>query len=198
MKVRDWLGGGFVGVAIVASLANPVNAAPKLSEPSNTASKATQPHFIRPRVTCPADVATLTTAMLRDLPSYINRAYLRTLGNKPGGMSYAIAATQPNFEPLPTLSSEYTNPQDPNLHQVFFTMLERQYLGRQMAELQNYHWLFLSQTPDGWKIALMFSRLGSYPAGKLPVTAPQDSSQSLTAQAIRMWLRDCQAGAVRL
>jgi hypothetical protein len=187
-----------VGVAIVASLTNLADSAPKADGPFNHAAKAAQPHFIRPRVTCPADVETLTTAMLKDLPSYVNRAYLRTIGNKTGGMSYAIAATQPTFEPLPTLSSEYANPPDPNLHQVFFTMLERQYLGRQMAELQNYHWLFLSQTPDGWKIALMFSRFGSYPAGKSPVTAPQDSSQSLTAQAIRMWLRDCQAGAVRL
>ncbi|UBF26741.1 hypothetical protein K9N68_01690 [Kovacikia minuta CCNUW1] len=170
----------------------------RADSPPVRSEQVTQPQFIRPRVTCPGDVETLTKAMLKDLPSYVNRAYLRTLGQRPGGISYAIAASQPDFMPLPTVSSEYANPLDPHLHQIFFTMLERQYLGQQMAELQNYHWLFLSQTPEGWQIALMYSRFGSYPAGNQPVTAPQDSSQSLTAQAIRTWLRDCQAGAVRL
>jgi hypothetical protein len=44
----------------------------------------------------------------------------------------------------------------------------------------------------------MFSHVGSYPNSTQPLTVPRESSDSLTAQAIRLWLRDCQAGAVRL
>ncbi|MGA7936245.1 MAG: hypothetical protein WCA35_22010 [Kovacikia sp.] len=198
MGVRGWLSRFLMAVAIASLLTNPARSASKSDKQPNKSSEVTQPRFIRPRITCPTDVETLTQAMLKDLPSYMNRAYWRTIGRKTGGSSYAIVASQPDFIPLPTVSSEYPNPPDPHLHQVFFTMLERQYLGRQMAELQNYHWLFLSQTPDGWEIALMFSHVGFYPASTQPLTPPQESSQSLTAQAIRLWLRDCQAGAVRL
>jgi hypothetical protein len=136
--------------------------------------------------------------MLQDLPTYINRIHLRTIHEKTDSFLYAIAASQPDFVPLPAESSEYPNPPDKNLHQIFFTVLERQYVGQQIAEFQHYHWLFLTKTVDGWQIALMFSRLGFYPAKEQPVTPPRDSSQSLTAQAIRTWLRDCAAGSVRL
>jgi len=203
MGVRGWLWVVLLGGAIV-NVTSPANSAPipQLLSPRNQTIKlaktAQQPHFIRPKVTCPADVESLTKAMLRDLPGYMNRLYLRILQRQKGEMSYAIATSQPDFVPLPIGSSEYPSLPDKNLHQIFFTMLERQYLGKQVAQLQTYHWLFLSKTQDGWQIALMFSRFGFYPTNNQQITPPQDSSQSLAAQAIRLWLRDCQAGSVRL
>jgi hypothetical protein len=169
-----------------------------MSKAKATKPQRTPPQFIRPRTTCPAELNTLVPALLRDLPAYMNRQYARVVTRQVGSMSYAIAASQPDFTPLPAESSEYASPVDPNLHQVFFTVLERQYGERGMAEFQNYHWLFLSKTPEGWEIALMFSRFGRYPNDNEPLTRPRDSSQSLTAQAIRTWLRDCRAGAVKL
>lgn len=159
--------------------------------------KKTRPD--RSRYTCPAELQPLTQTLLRDLPSYINRLYLRTVGQRAdNALSYALIASQPELTPLPIGSAEYSPPQDENLHQVFFTVLERQYSDHRSTELQHYHWLFLAQTQTGWQVALMFSRLGAYPADRTRVlTPPRDSSQSLTAQAIRTWLRDCQAGAVR-
>jgi hypothetical protein len=156
------------------------------------------PQYIRPRVTCPARVEPLTTALLRDLPQYMNRVHLRLVHRQTGGLLYAIVANQPDFIPLPAQSREYVNPPDENLHQIFFTVLERQYVGQRIKEYQHYHWLFLAKTGDSWRIALMFSQFGSYPDGTQPLTVPRESSESLTAQAVRLWLRDCQAGAVKL
>ncbi len=191
-------------VPVVIATAPPVvaqsnqPAKPESAKPESAKPESAKPDYIRPRVTCPENVATLTPALLRDLPNYMNRQYLRSLRQRPEGRTYAVLASQPELEPLPTVSDEYDNPVDHNLHQVFFTVLERQYSGQTIAELQHYHWLFLTRTQDGWRIALMFSRLGQFPAGQQPVTPPVESSQGLTAQAVRAWLRDCQAGAVRL
>ncbi|QZZ22444.1 hypothetical protein J5X98_08755 [Leptothermofonsia sichuanensis E412] len=175
-----------------------VPASPRTSSPTQKPASRQPPPFIRPRVTCPARVEPLTTALLRDLPHYLNRVHLRQLHRQTGGLLYAIVASQPDFTPLPAQSREYNNPVDENLHQVFFTVLERQYIGQHLEEYQHYHWLFLTKTRDGWRIALMFSHVGSYPNSTQPLTVPRESSDSLTAQAIRLWLRDCQAGAVRL
>ncbi|MCL6433127.1 MAG: hypothetical protein K6T90_02760 [Leptolyngbyaceae cyanobacterium HOT.MB2.61] len=192
------LRGFWVGLAIALLPLQPIHPIPVPANPPAKAIKDQTPRYIRPHVTCPANVELLTTAMLRDLPGYINRLYIRLVHRKTGGLLYAIAATQPDLVPLPAESSEYPNPADENLHQIFFTVLERQYFGQQIVEFQHYHWLFLTRTIDGWKIALMFSRFGSYPASDQPITPPRDSSQSLTAQAIQLWLRDCQAGSVKL
>jgi hypothetical protein len=91
------------------------------------------------------------------------------------------------------------------LQQVFFTTLERQYWRNQMVSLQNYHWLFLVQNQDGWYLGLLYSSLGRYPSGDGPLspvasqrapTPPEESSDGIIGQAIRLWLRDCRAGAV--
>lgn len=181
---------------IVGVLAQPLEAAvvqgnPRLQRPP------TETDRFRPRYACPTELQPLTTTLLRDLPSYINRLNQRLLP-KQSRASYAIAASQPELEPLPLSSSEVKNPEDDKLHQVFFTVLERQYAGKQVSEFQEYHWLFLAQTEEGWRLALMFSRLGvrSSDNRKL-ITPPRESSQSLTAQAIRLWLRDCRAGAIK-
>jgi hypothetical protein len=139
----------------------------------------------------------LTAALLRDLPGYINRSNFRLASRQTTNPTYAIVASQPDFLPLPTDSNEYQSPTDTSLHQVFFTVLERQYSGRQVVEFQQFHWLFLAQTTDGWQLALLFSRIGAYQNDRQPVTPPRDSSQSATAEAIRAWLRSCEAGSVK-
>ncbi len=148
---------------------------------------------------CPSQIQPLTQALLRDLPAYLNRVYARVVYPQVNDWSYAIIASQPEFEPLPVASTEYPNPTDDSLKQIFFTVLERQYRGSQATLLQHYHWLFLTQTENGWQIAFMFSRIGSYPATPQSLlTPPRTSDDAITAQAIRLWLRDCRAGKIKL
>lgn len=150
------------------------------------------------RFACPTETQPLTGLLLRDLPSYTNRVYARLVAPQVKDWTYAILASQPDFEPLPVSSSEYPNPADDSLQQIFFTMLERQYQGSRFTLLQQYHWLFLTKTQTGWQIAFVFSRVGAYPAGAQKIlTPPRESSDETTAQAIRLWLRDCEAGLVK-
>ncbi|MEB3293600.1 MAG: hypothetical protein VKJ24_10605 [Synechococcales bacterium] len=148
------------------------------------------------RFTCPQDITTLTQLLVRDLPSYANRLTVRNkrlsqLANLPT----VILASQPDLQPLPLIPGGAI-PSDPTLQQVFITTLERQTTAQQVHQLQQYHWLFLVQTRRGWQLTQSYSRTGSYPAGKT-ITPPRESSQSTIAQSIKLWLRDCQAGAVR-
>ena len=150
---------------------------------------------------CPKDVETLTEKLLLDLPSYANRISqsARRLNRTVDIYSYVLVAGRPEFAPLTLGPGEYnpadsTGPQQPQ--QVFLTTLERQYTAGKAVELQQYHWLFLTQTSSGWRLAIMFSRTGTYPS-KRPPTPPRDSSDGVVAQAIRTWLRDCQGGAIQ-
>jgi hypothetical protein len=158
---------------------------------------------IRPQTQCPAELPMLMPLLLRDLPSYANRVNQRAYTNfrtadLPG---YMILADKPEYEPLslnsenspPLDFQEQPSPEQPS--QVFFTTLERQYVSGKPTSLQYYHRVFLVQTQDGWQLSMMFSTLGNYPADQ-PPTPPQDTSQGVIAQAIRLWLRDCRAGSV--
>lgn len=148
------------------------------------------------------DIKTLTARLLKDLPSYANRTSQRARRrNRTADIySYVLLAARPEFAPLTLGPGEYstsapaTVPQEP--FQVFITTLERQYTAGKAVELQEYHWLFLTQTTSGWRLAIMFSRTGIYPGGR-PPTPPRDSSEGVIAQAIRTWLSDCQAGTIR-
>ncbi|MBV8883800.1 MAG: hypothetical protein JO235_07335 [Chroococcidiopsidaceae cyanobacterium CP_BM_RX_35] len=159
---------------------------------------------VAPSSTCPADVKTLTTELLRDLPSYANRISQssRPLNSRPDLSTYVVLAGRPEFAPLTLGPGEYL-PSTPGLspqqepQQVFITTLERQYTAGKAIELQQYHWLFLTRTSSGWQLSMMFSRTGPYRVGR-PLTPPRDSSNGVIAQAIRTWLRDCRAGAVSL
>ncbi len=106
--------------------------------------------------------------------------------------------SKPNSESEPESSSSdlpQTPPQTPNdelkddPQQVFLTTLERQYRGNQVVEIPRYHWLFLTKTTQGWRLALIFSRMGSNRPNE-PLTPPEESSDSFIAEAIRLWLRD--------
>ncbi|BAZ66456.1 hypothetical protein NIES4106_12080 [Fischerella sp. NIES-4106] len=140
----------------------------------------------------------LTTKLLLDLPSYANRVIQRArrTSRKIDVFSYVLLAGRPEFTPLP-LNSSGDIPKElkysaKDVNQVFFTTLERQYTGKKVVELQQFHWLFLAKADNGWWMVMMFSRTGSDPKQEIP-TPPQDSSNGVVAQGIKTWLRDCRA-----
>ncbi|MCY7320357.1 MAG: hypothetical protein LH660_00770 [Phormidesmis sp. CAN_BIN36] len=151
---------------------------------------------------CPAEIKPLMALMLRDLPSYANRVIVRsrTRYSAISSLNSIITAGRPEFVPLPLapgIASTIPSPQNSSdLRQVFITTLERQNTAGQTIELQQFHWLFLTKTKGGWRLALMFTRTGSVSAGQL-ITPPRESSQGTIGQAVQTWLRDCNAGAVR-
>lgn len=151
---------------------------------------------------CPVEVEPLVVLMLRDLPSYANRVIVRSRTRYPAisSLSSIITAGRPEFVPLPLapgIASTIPSPQDSSdLRQAFITTLERQGTAGGTIELQQFHWLFLAKTDQGWRLALMFTRTGSVSAGQL-ITPPRESSQGTIGQAVQTWLRDCNAGAVR-
>ncbi|MDJ0795629.1 MAG: hypothetical protein QNJ51_02140 [Calothrix sp. MO_167.B12] len=146
-------------------------------------------------------LAVLTTNLLRDLPNYANRASQRSrrLARKTDIFSYVIFAGRPEFTPLPLNLSSYTPESDatisPDVDQVFFTTLKRQYIAGKMLESQEFHWLLLTKTESGWRKVMMFSQTGSSQFDKMP-TPPRESSNGYIGQAIDTWLRDCRAGSV--
>lgn len=157
------------------------------------------PSTPRVRGVCPGDLDLLIAQLLPDLPSYANRTIQRS--SQDYVPRFVILAGRPEFQPLPQ-GPGVNNPPvsrlpgdleiegaDSAIAQVFFTTLERHYTATQSVEYQQYHWLFLSQTDEGWRVNQMFSRT-AYPEGAIP-TPPRDSSDSEMAQAVRFWLRDC-------
>lgn len=149
------------------------------------------------------DLATLTNKLLRDLPAYSNRATQRArrLDRSAEVYSYMLLAGKPDFQALPL--KNWTDESDKSanfakgIKQVFFTTLERQYLQGKAIQLQGFHWLFLTKTKSGWRMAMMYSQTGSYPKQK-PPTPPRESSNSAVGQGIKTWLRDCRAENIGL
>ncbi len=140
-------------------------------------------------VACPQDLPSLIDQLLRDLPSYANRAFRRS--QPPGANGYyVILAGNPDFTPITTDLAGPTN-----LQQVFFTTLSRQYYGQRIVEQQEFHRLFLTQTSQGWRLAMLFSTTSLGPGQ--PPTPPRETSNQAFGQAIALWLRDCQAGSLR-
>ncbi|HAJ57974.1 MAG TPA: hypothetical protein DCP31_00835 [Cyanobacteria bacterium UBA8543] len=173
---------------------------PKSNDPST--GSGYHPSQLSQSLKCPADVKTLTSMLIKDLPSYANRVLrqARRLDRKNNSASYVVLAGNPEFEPL-TLGPGLYNPTTPGAdleppQQVFLTTLERQYIGGKAIESQHYHWLFLTQTPEGWRLAMMFSQIGSFLPGRAP-TPPRESSNGVIGQAVTIWLRDCRAGGIR-
>lgn len=150
---------------------------------------------LAPKQPCPTQIQPLAELLVRDLPSYANRAALKNQTRSAvAQMSQVILASPAELEPL--TQPIQAQKADPNLHQLFITTLERQTFNRTIAEFQQYHWLFLVQTRQGWQLSQSFTRISAYPLTQ-KVTPTRESSQSTTAQAIKTWLRDCQAGAIR-
>jgi hypothetical protein len=148
--------------------------------------------------TCPSDLPTLTKQMLEDIPSYTNRVIQRSrpLERTRYLSTYVIIAGKPEFEPLPLSNRQYEPTQPDVSEQVFFTTLERRYSNNKAIETQNYHWLFLTKAKDGWRLVEVYTQLGS-PDKNDPPVPPQENSNGAIGQAIRDWLRDCRAGAIK-
>ncbi|AFY44488.1 hypothetical protein [Nostoc sp. PCC 7107] len=144
----------------------------------------------------------LTTHLLRDLPSYANRASQRArrLTRSSDLFSYVLVAGRPEFQPLPlNPAGDDLNEQksaNTKVEQVFFTTLERQYINSKAIELQEFHWLFLTKNQSGWYLVTMLTQTGSS-TNKQPPTPPRDSTNGTVAQGVKAWLRDCQAGSLR-
>jgi hypothetical protein len=147
---------------------------------------------------CPANLETLTDRLLKDLPSYANRVIQRARKlDRPVYLStYVIVAGKPEFEPLSLNSRQYTPVLPDTSQQVFFTTLERRYSQNKIIDAQNYHWLFLVQTQEGWRLVMVYTQFGSLSSNE-PLTPPQETSDGVVGQAIRLWLRDCRAGEIR-
>ncbi len=144
---------------------------------------------------CPHQLEPLVAQMLPELPGYANRVALRSrrLSRDRPDPAYTMLAGRAEFEPL-ELSPGQPPPTEPQ--QVFFTTLERQYAGARLLSRQSYHWLFLVQAGDGWRLAALYTRLGATRPEGSP-SPPREASQSILGQAVQLWLRDCRARARR-
>ncbi len=151
---------------------------------------------------CPQKLKTWTSKMLADLPSYTNRVTQRSIINHSQNLiirNYVIIASTPEFEPIPLTQKQY-QPVFPNTsQQLFFTLLERQYATQRVIELQHHYWAFFDLTEQGWRLIMLFSQLASLDKKDKvnPLLVTQESDNSAITQAIRLWLRDCNAGAIK-
>ena len=164
----------------------------------------TEPVYLRPGAAvqiCPTDLEVLAPQLLADLPSYANRAASRTA-------TLDQILTDPRTTLLVTSPADLTpidladlgpgggGSGNSGLQQMFFTTLERQFWPDRVVSLQHHHWLFLAQSPEGWYLALLYSSVDTLDSSDRAPTPPQETSDGIVGQAVRLWLRDCQAGAV--
>ena len=148
--------------------------------------------------TCPDDIRELTPLLLQDLPSYSNRVIQRTqdLNQSAGIENYIITASKADFQPLDLPRIQYNQIDNQDPEQVFFTVLERQYIEGEIVEIQTYHWLFLANTDSGWRTVILFSRFGNSEEN-VPPAPPRETTNGIIGRGVQLWLRDCRAGTVR-
>jgi hypothetical protein len=156
------------------------------------AEAAEKPPDSKLRNQCPTELEPLVMRMVQDLPSYANRANIKGKTRSQLAMlNHVVTARQPEFEPIDLPSSR----PDPSLRQVFITTLEHQTISGQRVQFQQYHWLFLVRTRLGWRLSQSFSRSRLH--GKsAALTELRESQQGAVAQGVKVWLRDCEAGAI--
>ena len=162
-----------------------------------TLAQAPESGFIRSSAACPRDFETLTNLLVRDIPSYTNRILQSSVADIPDSYrpAYVVAASLPERTPLDITDQVYTTDTDsyPQLQQLFFTTLERQYSDLEVTEINHFHWLFLVPDGESWQMVFMFSAIAAEGEVQLPT---RDSSQGSVGQAVQRWLVDCRAGAV--
>ncbi|MEY2833336.1 MAG: hypothetical protein RLZZ574_2595 [Cyanobacteriota bacterium] len=180
---------------------------PVLSHQTETVPIATQsvenstPKNLTPKnFTCPNNLPELTALLLQDLPAYSNRVIQRTqnLNQAAGTENYIVTANKAEFEPLTLPRLQYDQiGQDPE--QIFFTVLERQYIEGKIVEIQTYHWLFLTQTASGWRTVMLFSRFGNslQDIQDSPPAPPRETTNGIIGRGVQLWFRDCRANAIR-
>ncbi|NES99219.1 MAG: hypothetical protein F6K62_01780 [Sphaerospermopsis sp. SIO1G2] len=170
--------------------------------PAFSQNTSTQPVKSKVSNSCSSQrLETLTTQLMLDLPSYANRVTQRSrrMSRDVDIYSYIVAAGKPELNKLPlnagiNVDNQY---ESSGVEQVLFTTLERQYTNNKKIELQQFHWLFLTKTKMGWQVVMMFTRSGEYPVKSL-LSPPRNSSNGAIAQAVKLWLRDCEAGSLRI
>ena len=148
--------------------------------------------------TCPDNIQELTSRLLQDLPSYSNRVIQRTqdLNQSAGIENYIIIASKADLEPLDLPRIQYSQIDNQDPEQVFFTVFERQYIEGEIVEIQTYHWLFLTNTDSGWRTVMLFSRFGNS-RDNVPPAPPRETTNGIIGRGVQLWLRDCRAGTVR-
>lgn len=153
--------------------------------------------------TCPKDLEELTNLLLQDLPSYANRILHRSKKTDLGSLvqTYVIIGGRAEFKPLPLRQSpsQYQAVFSQAQPQIFFTTFERQYSNQKLVRLQNYNWLFLVPTEKGWRLVMSLSQLASLEPNQLndPPLPPIDTTNGVVGQVVKLWLRDCEAGALK-
>lgn len=139
-------------------------------------------------VPCQAPLTTIAPQLLQDLPAYANRSIpLRADQQLPGSV---LTARQLDLNSLPL---PLGSPPPSQTQQLFFTTLERSFLGQQSSLAQGFHWLFVTPSDRGWQFVSLYSQWGPYPLADRPITPPQESSGGRIGQAVQAWLRDCRA-----
>jgi hypothetical protein len=152
-----------------------------------------------------------TTAVLNNAESSLENPFSDNLLNNPLNdlstasiltrspyrPSYVLVAGSLNLTPLDLNEYAFTTAPEAGgpLTQVFFTTLSRQYSGLRFNEVQEYHWLFLAPTADGWWPAFIFSSVDN-PATVRAPSPPRENSRGSVGQAVQLWLRDCRAGTI--
>ncbi|ANV87344.1 hypothetical protein [Picosynechococcus sp. PCC 7117] len=140
---------------------------------------------------CNAPLTEIVPQLLGDLPSYGNRVIqrARNLDRTEDSFSYIVIASPGNLTPLPLKNRQYTPTVPDTTEQIFFTTLETQYNNSQKISFENYYWLFLTPTNNGWAIANVVSSLAN-PDPSQPANPPRDASRGSVGQAVKLWLRD--------
>lgn len=146
---------------------------------------------------CPKPIEPLTKKLLNDLPGYANRVIQRTQlpSRTATNSTYFILAGKPEFNPITEdIQGNYIpaipEAETAQVKQVFFTTLERQYRKKAVHSVENYHWLFLTKTQQGWRMVFLYSRFGLVDKTH-PPTPRKETSDGIIGKAIQLWLRDC-------
>ncbi|WP_206813993.1 hypothetical protein [Chroococcus sp. FPU101] len=156
-----------------------------------------------PDSTCPKDTQELTNLLLQDLPNYANRVLHRSKTTDLASFvqTYVIVSGQGETQPLPLRQSpsQYQAIFDETQPQIFFTTFERQYSNNKLVRFHNYNWLLLAPTEKGWRLIMSFSQLASLEPTQPndPPLPPIDTTNGVIGQAVKLWLRDCEAGTLR-
>ncbi|WP_338460736.1 hypothetical protein [Synechococcus elongatus] len=136
---------------------------------------------------CQAPLEAIAPQLLQDLPAYANRTVALSPGQQPLGS--VLTAGQLNFEPLPLPLGSLP---DRSTQQLFFTTLERSFLG-QHSNLSRVSLAVFDTQRSRLAICQPLLPVGPYPLADRPTTPPQESSGGRIGQAVQTWLRDCRA-----
>ncbi|BAQ63707.1 hypothetical protein [Geminocystis sp. NIES-3709] len=153
---------------------------------------------------CDYNLDDLSKLLVKDIPDYANRVIQRSrIHSHPLDFFpiYVITAGNTELQSLPLAQNQYKttlkSSSEDDIKQVFFTTLERQYSSNDLIiETQNFHWLMVTETPKGWQMIMLLTKLG-YPDDlnnqNFISSPPRDSSEGIIGQSVKLWLRDCQS-----